>query len=99
MVRPDVIRTTAPAYLGGRSAVGAARVDLRDSEALCKTMRIGDRNNQKAGSQAVDPVCGKLRALFDDIAETPMPSQLERLAEQLDAALERGELTAGKTKR
>jgi hypothetical protein len=98
MVRTDVTRTAAPAYLGGRSAVGAMGADLLSSEALCTTMRIGEKNNQEAGSQAVDPVCGKLKAIFDDVANTPMPLYLERLAEELDAALDRGELTPRKPK-
>ncbi len=98
MVRSDVIRAAAPAYLGGRSAVGAIGADLLVSETLCKTMRIGAKINQKGGSQAVDPVCGQLKVLFDDVANTPMPVHLERLAEQLDAALDRGELTARKPK-
>ncbi len=64
------------------------------SENWCSHMRTGDDDSRRDASLVIDPVCGKLRALFDDVTQKPMPDQLERLAQQLDAALERGDLGA-----
>ncbi len=57
-------------------------------------MVTGDDDLRREPSLVIDPVCGKLKALFDDVTRGPMPDQLERLAQQLDAALERGDLGA-----
>ena len=53
----------------------------------------------KGASSSVEPVCGKLRATYDGVAEEPMPEQLTDLANLLEMALERGELFSGKGKR
>ncbi len=46
-----------------------------------------------------EPVCGRLRALFGDVAQEEMPDQLADLADRLQAALERGELFGTKATR
>jgi len=63
-----------------------------ETENWCSDMCNGNDDLRRDASLVIDPVCGKLRALFDDVTLKPMPDQLERLAQQLDAALERGDL-------
>ena len=47
-------------------------------------------------SSMVAPVCDRLRALFDEVAEEPIPDLLTNLADRLDSALERGDLCQSK---
>ena len=51
---------------------------------------------RKSFSAAAEPVCGKLKLMFDDAAAEPMPDALACLFERLDIALERGELFGAK---
>ena len=92
----DLVKAATQGLLDRPKA--AARSGRRDSEIWCSVMDVVDKSERRASSPVIDPVCGKLRALFDGLAHTPMPDQLELLAEQLDAALERGELTGPKTR-
>ena len=55
-------------------------------------------NVRKSSSFATEPVCGKLRLMFGDVASEPMPESLSSLADRLDLAFERGELFAAKPK-
>ncbi len=55
------------------------------------------QETRKSSSVAAEPVCGKLRVMFD-VTEQPMPDHLASLADLLDAALERGDLSAAKPK-
>jgi hypothetical protein len=66
----------------------------------CSAMRKNESGSdvRKSSSSAAEPVCGKLRLMFDDVAAEPMPECLASLADQLDSALQRGELFAPKPK-
>jgi hypothetical protein len=61
--------------------------------------KIGSVADAFRGSRAAEPVCGKLRAVFSGVSDEPMPDDLTNLANLLEAAFERGDLFAGKTKR
>ena len=69
-------------------------------EFWCSAMRKDGNGieTRKSASVAAEPVCGKLRMMFDDAAAEPMPDGLANLFDRLDAALERGELFDSKAK-
>jgi hypothetical protein len=92
MFTSEAVDTAARSLLDRRKA-DAFRV-RGGSENWCSDMRTGDDDSRRDASPVIDPVCGKLRALFDEVTLEPMPDQLERLAQKLDAALERGDLGA-----
>jgi hypothetical protein len=84
----------------GRYGSGAAPAGFISEEFWCSVMGkeeagVGAR---KSASVAAEPVCGKLRLMFEDAATEPMPDVLACLFDRLETALERGELFAAKTK-
>jgi hypothetical protein len=51
-------------------------------------------------SQALEPVCDRLRSMFEPLSVEPVPVDLKRIMEALDDALSRGDLFTGeKSKR
>jgi hypothetical protein len=50
-------------------------------------------------SQALEPVCDRLKSLFEPAAVEPMPVDLKRVMEALDDALSRGDLFRREKKR
>lgn len=47
------------------------------------------KRTAKEGSEAAlrdDPLIGRLRTLFDEVASEPLPTELTRLLQQLDEA-------------
>ena len=43
-------------------------------------------------SAAVEPVCGRLKAMFDRLTDEPLPDRLIQLADQLEDAFQSGRL-------
>jgi len=91
-----VTGAAAPSLLG-RPVAAPDQAAGAGKALYCTAMRDEDRQYSDQGASAMaGPVCGGLRALFGDIAAQVMPEPLERLAMRLDAALDRGELSAPK---
>jgi hypothetical protein len=88
--RPDgVVRLTEEPGLRG-----AVRAD----DIRCSFMSLTRRGGGASAGSKSDPVCDRLRLLFDEVAEEPVPDHLTSLAERLDQALASGELSRRKGK-
>jgi hypothetical protein len=94
MVTSEFVMTTAPDLLSRQRDGGKMSPMSIAGERWCSTMvnKLNGLGGRGFGSSATEPVCGKLRALFDDVAAEPVPEQLANLVERLERALERGEL-------
>jgi hypothetical protein len=59
----------------------------------------GDRLSERAPESVGQPFGAQLKGYFDRLTDGPTPERLLRLAEQLDAAFERGELRCAGSRR
>jgi hypothetical protein len=100
MAKSELAAPAARDLLDRRFESGVFLPSLLCEEFWCSTMRKndGDVEKRKSSSVAAEPVCGKLRLMFDDAAAEPMPDALANLFDRLDVALERGELFGSKAK-
>ena len=98
MVKNELADVAAPKLLDWRSKGVITPPAFVADEFWCSAMsRNGNGSDlRKSASSAAEPVCGKLRVLFDDVTSEPMPDSLANLCDRLDHAFERGELFAPK---
>jgi hypothetical protein len=95
MIRQD---QTSGAFLDLRNQATADRI--RESRSFADDSRSSAApsvSREKLISRAklssvMRPFCGQLRMHFGDVAAEPMPDRLATLTDQLQAALERGDL-------
>lgn len=98
MITSELADGAAPELLDQRFEGRVMRSALFADEFWCSSMgKTGTASDRKSASFAAEPVCGKLRTLFD-VADQPMPDSLASLADRLDAAFTRGDLADGKGK-
>ncbi len=100
MSKSEFADAAAPELLNRRLAGGVMQPGHFADEFWCSAMGGNGNGSEKrkTTSAAAEPVCGKLRLLFDGVASEPMPDTLASLCDKLDSAFERGELFAPKTK-
>jgi hypothetical protein len=102
MSRSDFADVTAPKLLDRRFNGDAPQPGFFAEKFWCSVMRNGEKDDvgkRASSSTATAPVCDQLKAMFGAVADEPMPDQLTLLADRLEAAFERGELSKGTAKR
>jgi hypothetical protein len=101
MAKSELAVASAQELLDRRAGSGASLPGFIPEEFWCSAMRKDEIGVEKreSSSVAAEPVCGKLKLMFDDAASEPMPDALASLFDRLDIALERGELFGAKVKR